>query len=307
MRPRHQAVIAAAPRIQVTCPYCAQESKPLFSARDWNQRSSLEGFRYRSCQSCALTFIERIPGNLARYYVNEQYDIPADVAGFESRADSQRWKVKILRSLVAPGPLLEVGPATGEFAFAARKDGYSPKLLEMDENCCRFLRNVLGLNVVRTTNPAACLGSSAQYSAICIWQAIEHVPEFWTLMESAAIRLTPGGVVIVSTPNPESLQARLLGRFWPHVDAPRHLYLIPQTWMRSFARKHGLNVVLDTTRDIGSLGLNYYGWYLAVRNAMRRKESNSAVDFVTRGLVSMFRPWEESEGWGCSYTVAFRR
>jgi 2-polyprenyl-3-methyl-5-hydroxy-6-metoxy-1,4-benzoquinol methylase len=264
-------------------------------------------FRYQRCRGCSLTFIEQIPENLAQYYVNEQYDIPAGAAGFEPRAESQRWKVDILKSLASPGPLLEVGPATGEFAFAARKEGYAPTLLEMDANCCRYLRDALGLNVRQTADPAADLDSPVRYGAICVWQAIEHVPRFWTLMENAAARLADGGVMILSTPNPASLQARVLGRYWPHLDAPRHLYLIPQAWMRSFARKHGLEVVLDTTRDIGSLGLNYYGWYLAARNAIGRMEPNRAVNFVAQGLTSILRPWEETEGRGCSYTVALRR
>ena len=291
----------------MTCPYCRQESRFLFQASDLNQRSSTEMFRYRRCRACLLTFIERIPENLARYYINEQYDIPEDAAGFGPRSESQRWKVEILKSLVPPCPLLEVGPATGEFALAARNDGYLPKLLEMDENCCRFLRDALGMEVVKTAEPAAWLASSVQFSAICIWQAIEHVPDFWKLMENAAARLAPGGVLLLSTPNPASLQARLLGRFWPHLDAPRHLYLIPQTWMQAFGRKHGLDVVLDTTRDVGSLALNGYAWYLAVRNAIGREHMNKGVEYATAGLATALRPWEALEGWGCSYTVAFRR
>jgi 2-polyprenyl-3-methyl-5-hydroxy-6-metoxy-1,4-benzoquinol methylase len=291
----------------VTCPYCGGESAPLHEAMDWNQRTSVERFRYRRCRSCALRFIERIPQDLSRYYVNEQYDIPADAAGFAARAATQHWKVEILNALTNPGPLLEVGPATGEFAVAAREAGYAPTLLEMDQACCRFLRDSLGLTVTQTADPAACLDHSARYRAICIWQAIEHVPEFWTLMERAADRLAPGGVMILSTPNPESLQARLLGRRWPHLDAPRHLYLIPQSWMRSFADKHHLSVALDTTRDVGSLGLNFYGWYLAVRNAMRRRESSRAVEFAAGKLAALFRRWESAEGRGCSYTFAFRR
>lgn len=291
----------------MTCPYCAQESRPLYPAKDWNQRSSTEAFRYRRCRVCSLTFIEKIPEDLAQYYLNEQYGIPADAEGFGPRSESQRWKVDILRSLAAPCPLLEVGPATGEFALAARKAGYLPKLLEMDADCCRFLRDALEMDVVQTMEPAAFLASSAQYDAICIWQAIEHIPDFWTLMERAAERLATGGVMILSTPNPTSLQARLLGRFWPHLDAPRHLYLIPQAWMRAFARKHGLQVVLDTTRDTGSLALNGYGWYLAVRNALRERASNRAVEFVAARLASLFGPMEARESWGCSYTVAFRR
>jgi protein-L-isoaspartate O-methyltransferase len=229
------------------------------------------------------------------------------MAEFDARSISQQWKVELLKSLVPSGELLEVGPATGEFAFAARKCGYVPTLLEMDEKCCRFLSDKLGLAVRLTADPATSFDGNARYDAICIWQAIEHIPEVWKLMRVAASRLTRGGAMILSTPNPESFQARLLGRYWPHLDAPRHLYLIPRGWMRSFADQNSLTVVLDTTRDVGSIGLNYYGWYLAVRNALRRRISDGTVARMAARLTSLFRSWEEAEGGGCSYTIALRR
>lgn len=292
----------------MNCPYCRGESGFQFSAMDRNQQTSTKSFGYRICRSCALTFIERIPDNLGDYYVNEQYDLPTSSAGFGLRAEAQRWKVELLDSVAHPGTLLEVGPATGEFAYLARARGYKPTLLEMDENCCKFLREKLQLEVVQTENPAASLETAAHFDVISIWQAIEHIPEYWILMERAVNSLAQGGVMILSTPNPMSLQARLLGRFWPHLDAPRHLYLIPSAWMRAFARKHGLTVVLDTTRDAGSVGLNYYGWYLAVRNAVRGRLSDRWTSFAARRITSLFRRWEEGEeGMGCSYTIALRK
>jgi len=245
---------------------------------------------------------------LGRYYANEQFDIPADSVGFQTRADSQLWKVEILRKQVPPpASLLEVGPATGEFAYCARQKGYRPTLFEMDERCCGFLREVLALDVVQTSNPAESLDAATAYDAICIWQAIEHIPNFWTLMERSIDRLGPGGVLILSTPNPCSLQARILRRFWPHLDAPRHLYLIPQSWVRSFARKHGLAAVFDTTRDVGSIGLNYYGWLLAARNAVRGKVSNRIIEAAAGRITALVRRWESREGRGCSYTIALRK
>jgi 2-polyprenyl-3-methyl-5-hydroxy-6-metoxy-1,4-benzoquinol methylase len=253
-----------------------------------------------------LTFIEEIPRNLGQYYANEQYDMPASLQSFRPRAESQRWKVEILRSLVpGGGDLLEVGPATGEFAYAAREDGFRPTVIEMDPNCARFLRDVLGLNVVLTADPASHL--EAEYDAICLWQAIEHIPEFWKLMEKSILHMRPGAVLVLSTPNPWSLQARWLGRFWAHLDAPRHLYLIPKDWMHAFAAKHGLKVVLSTTRDVGSTGLNYYGWLLAVRNALGRNKIDRWSERIAGRISATLRLWEEEEGVGCSYTIALRK
>jgi len=289
------------------CPYCGGAPRYRFSSTDLNQKSSQDAFHYYICNNCLLTFIERIPEDLGRYYVKEQYDIPPDRSQFLPRVESQLWKVDLLKTLVAPGTLFEVGPATGEFAFAARQSGFSPKLAEMDENCERFLREELGLSVVRTSDPGGCLAQEPKYDAICIWQAIEHIPEFWKLLNVAADNIAKGGVLLVSTPNPNSVQARILGRYWPHLDAPRHLYLIPQEWFRSFARGRGLSVVLDTTRDVGSIGLNYYGWYVAVRNLTSNALPDRCIRGLARLITGLLRYSEESEGNGCSYTIALRR
>ena len=92
-----------------------------------------------------------------------------------------------------------------------------------------------------------------------------------------------------------------------HVDAPRHLYLIPREWFHEFAREHGLKVELDTTRDVGSMGLNYYGWYLAVRNVTGRRLPEHIVCRIAQYIANRMRSREEREGHGCSYTIALRK
>ena len=43
----------------------------------------------------------------------------------------------------------------------------------------------------------------------------------------AALRLRPGGALIVAAPNAASLQARVFGDRWFHLDLPRHLVHLP--------------------------------------------------------------------------------
>lgn len=295
-------------RTSPTCPCCGGAARLRFVSKDRNQHTSEDEYRYYLCSQCALTYLENIPTDLGRVYAKEQFSIPApDRNAFQAQAETQKWKLEILKSVASSGTLFEVGPATGEFAYLAKQAGFQPKLAEMNPLCCQFLREVLDLNVIQTIAPAATLAAEEKFDAICIWQTVEHVPGFWQLMNETVSHLESGGVLIVSTPNPFSLQARILGRYWPHIDAPRHLYLIPQGWFREFARKHKLKVVLDTTRDVGSLGLNYYGWYLAARNALRWLLSDRQVQYLAKQITKVLRKWEEGEGKGCSYTIVFRK
>jgi 2-polyprenyl-3-methyl-5-hydroxy-6-metoxy-1,4-benzoquinol methylase len=294
-------------RPRCACPYCAAESLWRFSAGDRNQHSTDETFAYYQCTVCRLLFIHPQPTDIERFYVHEQYDIPTDGRDFDKRADSQVWKLDILKPFITTGDMLEIGPATGEFATVARRTGFNPTLIEMDPACCAFLRDILKHKVVQSNNPAYALSQTADFDVVCIWQAIEHVPDFWTVVESAAGHLRKGGVLVISTPNPNSFQARFLRSQWPHIDAPRHLYLIPMDWFKDAFTKLGLRPVLTTTRDAGSIGLNFYGWFLWIRNMAGGRLDASWAQSWALGLTRMVKRWEEAEGQGCSYvTIAMK-
>lgn len=255
------------------------------------------------CTKCALRFLTGLPDNLQQFYIQEQYDLPDDLTDFQPRADGHRWKLDLVKRFVDSGDLLEVGPATGEFAWLARQQGFAPTLIEMNEECVQHLRNKLGMSVLHSNRPDQELAKLGGFDAICVFQTIEHIPHFWTFLNEASKHLRPGGLLMVSTPNPDSLQARILRSRWPHLDVPRHLYLIPRSWLHSFARKHGFVVALDTTRASGDLGLNYYGWYLAVRNLNQRRLGDETVQKIAHWLTDIFRTREESEHAGASYTM----
>jgi 2-polyprenyl-3-methyl-5-hydroxy-6-metoxy-1,4-benzoquinol methylase len=286
-----------------TCPYCGGRSSEFFTASDWNQHSTAEFFTYYKCNVCSLIFIQRVPHDLDRYYVREQYDIPASIESYDRRANSQLWKLALLKPYVESGNMLEVGPATGEFATIARSAGFAPTLIEMDPRCCAFLRDSLHHSVVESGDPRSSIPQNRVFDAICVWQTIEHVPQFWQFLDAAAQRLGKGGIIALSTPNPASFQARILGRRWPHADAPRHLYLISPIWFKQACRSWGLRVAMVTTRDEGSIGLNYYGWYLWVRNCFGRYLSQDRMDYWAAWLTKVFRRWEHREGLGCAYVI----
>jgi SAM-dependent methyltransferase len=250
-----------------------------------------------------LIFIQRVPNDLDRYYVREQYDIPTTLEDYDQRANSQSWKLALLKLYAGSGNMLEVGPATGEFATIARSAGFAPTLIEMDPRCCKFLRDSLHHSVVESSDPRSSIPQDEIFDVICVWQTIEHIPQFWQFLDAAAQRLRKGGIIALSTPNPDSFQARMLGRRWPHADAPRHLYLISPTWFEHACRSWGLRVVMITTRDEGSIGLNYYGWYLWVRNCFGRYFPPGRVNYWAAWLTKVSRRWEHREGQGCAYVI----
>ena len=93
----------------------------------------------------------------------------------------------------------------------------------MDERCCEYLQGELGVHTIRSDEPAALLQTLARPQVISLWHSLEHLREPAELLAAAAERLEPGGVLALGVPNPRSLQFRLLGARWAHLDAPRHI------------------------------------------------------------------------------------
>ena len=79
-----------------------------------------------------------------------------------------------------------------------------------------------------------------------------------------------GGVLAISTPNPDSLQFRLLRSRWVHLDAPRHLQLIPAQTLEHELVKAGMVKAVTVTNDPVGRELNRMGWEYALRRKPAR-------------------------------------
>jgi 2-polyprenyl-3-methyl-5-hydroxy-6-metoxy-1,4-benzoquinol methylase len=204
------------------CPLCQGRTHPAFRARDVNRRISEEWFEYRRCERCGVVFLANVPEDLDRYYPDEYYDLRRVEATATDEA-----KLRLVRRYADHGHLVEIGTGSGSFAAAASAAGFRVTGIEMNERACRHLREVMGIEAVRSDDPARALASVAPPAVVTLWHAIEHLADPWSMVDSAAAALLPGGILVVATPNPDALQLRVLGARWTHIDAPRHRFLLP--------------------------------------------------------------------------------
>jgi 2-polyprenyl-3-methyl-5-hydroxy-6-metoxy-1,4-benzoquinol methylase len=242
------------------CPHCSSAAAELLRARDLNRRASMREFTYFRCPACRLVFLWPHPDDLAAHYAADYYDVQLGRAELAAAVPAERRKVDIVRAWAQPGRLLEVGPGPGGFLAAALEAGFDVGAIEMDAGCCAFLRDELGVPATHTADVAGALSEAGEQDVIALWHVLEHLAEPWRALEAAAGALRPGGVVVLATPNPEALQFRALRARWVHLDAPRHLQLVPAAVLRARAAAAGLAPVHVSTDENLELGWNAWGW-----------------------------------------------
>lgn len=291
----------------VACPQCSMPSPHFLTARDYNRRTDRSRFAYRRCPRCHLVFLWPVPADLSAYYQSEYYGLPASLEAARDSAEPERHKLDLVQRYAAGGRLLEIGPAWGGFALLAKEAGFEVEVIERDPACCQFLRDVVGVEVHESGDPAATLNGMPDYRVIALWQVIEHLDDPWATLDAIARRLEPGGILVVATPNPGAFQFRLLGRRWTHLDAPRHTELIPLDLFQEWGERRSFRTLLATTRDPGNLSWNAFGWRESLGGFFSsRIARNGAYRFGT-ALARVMSPIDGREGLGCSYTIVLEK
>ena len=177
----------------------------------------------------------------------------------------------------------------------------------MNAGCCDYLRSVVGIRAINSDRPHEVLRSLESSRVIAMWQVLEHLVDPWACLAASVNNLETGGVLVIATPNPESLGFRIMGRRWPHVDAPRHLWLFPIDLLTERLDACGMTLESVTTSDLGARRWNRFAWRRFLMNNVSSQSGRMAAYLAGTALAEASRPIERRGRNGSSYTAVFRK
>jgi 2-polyprenyl-3-methyl-5-hydroxy-6-metoxy-1,4-benzoquinol methylase len=303
MTPPHAAPAA--------CPFCAGPGARMLHAWDRNRESTRERFAYARCRECATVFLVDPPADLGRYYAEDYYQFEPDGEpawkSDEARMRAASYRVDLLRAQTAPGRLIEIGAGTGAFASTAQAAGFQVSAIEMSERCCRYLREREGIEAICSDRPLEAIAPLAPARVVALWHVLEHLPSPREVLARAAAKVEPGGVLAIGVPNPRSLQFRLLRSRWAHLDAPRHLCLIPPDALIDAGRELGMASVALSTNDPDGLECNFFGWVSALRRRPAVGPTPDLVSHAARAIERTLAPLERTGERGSAVTILMRK
>lgn len=254
-----------------------------------------------------MIFLSPVPDDLGKYYPQDYYSIPSAVSEVAKAAEFEHYKIDIVKQFTSNGRLLEIGPAYGSFLYLAKQAGFDVEAIEMDLSCCKFISETIGVKAIQNNDPANALKNTVPYNVIALWHVIEHLPDPWHTLEAISNKLQPRGFLVIAAPNPGAFQFHVLGRFWPHVDAPRHVSLIPLSLLTKQMSSLGLRCIWSTTVDKGTLGWNSFGWVYFFSNFTNLRFIKTGLAIIGRIVSIILEPIERINGLGSAYTVVFQK
>lgn len=157
------------------------------------------------------------------------------------RRRTARRLLNLLAKHMPRGRLLQVGSGYGLLLDEARQRGYEVEGVELASQAAHYARDRLGLPVREMAIEDVTL-EAGRYDAVLLVDVLEHFEDPIAVLDRVLSALAPGGAVLIVTPDPSSLTARLAGsRWWCYI--PAHSCLIPRKTLRELIRARGFTTV----------------------------------------------------------------
>ncbi|MDD4929063.1 MAG: class I SAM-dependent methyltransferase [Gallionella sp.] len=149
------------------------------------------------------------------------------------------------------GVLLDVGCGGGRLLNRMQKRGWQVEGIDFDEKACEKVTKRYGIRA-HVGDLAQCNLAADSFDVICMSQTIEHLYDPMTTLRECLRILKPGGLLVMTTPNAQSLGAGEFGKFWRGWEAPRHLHLFTVKSLEQLTRQSGFDVTNADTYSAGS-------------------------------------------------------
>ena len=237
---------------QLSCPVCGTTP----------QVDEISHFDLVSCANCSLVWTGITePVDAEKLYSDEVYQV-VDNRGsiFEKIILREAAAVLSCAESLNPGGgrrLLDFGCGKGQFLRRGKDLGWSAVGVETSPERANFARIHYGVEVFEEYYEQGVIGSG-DFDLITLNHVLEHLPAPITLVgDLLESNLAAGGIAMIEVPRLDSLQSRIAGRDWMHLDIPKHLSHWTEAKLTSVLSGLGYEVVARRRFSIhlGVLGM----------------------------------------------------
>lgn len=238
----------------IKCPNC-QDSPTIELKADGK-------FQVFFCTGCLNGFTYPVPAGLAKYYPGG-YWIPQGWKGFVkeqvyklTQKRRQRWIKKYLSS----GKILDVGAGEGVFIETMKKQfsvvGIEPPFSKIKN------QHIIKIDFLKWQ-------TKQKFDAVVFWESLEHTRSPQKYLEKAYNLLKKGGLVFIEYPVLDCLESKIFGRFWYHLDLPRHLAHLTEKGLGIITAKAGFKKI--DSKDVFALEYTLPGFLASLLNISKVK------------------------------------
>jgi hypothetical protein len=100
---------------------------------------------------------------------------------------------------------------------------------------------------IYTTPLEECGFQEGSFDLAILWHVLEHLEDPSQTFELLSQLLKAGGLLLLEVPNYSSIQSRLAGKHWFHLDTEHHLHHFSNQGLQRLLRRRGFEILKTST------------------------------------------------------------
>lgn len=277
--------------MRVRCPRCGHGEAGV--------RYGFDGAEIVACRGCRLLFLHPMPAPEETravygdtYFENAEFlkgDATSlfgyvDYVAERSTKHAQYAHIAAeIRSFLPPGGatprLLEIGCGFGYFLDEAFEEGFTVEGVEFNPHAARRLRRKFAFPIHSGAFEDMEF-PAASFDAIAMFDVIEHLRDPFTCLDRVYDSLAPGGLLVVSTPDAESIVSRVIGKRLEDFRRTReHLFFFGRETLAGLLAERGFELL-----ELRSFGHTFELGFLLDRLALYNRSVFTGLRSVAARL-----------------------
>jgi 2-polyprenyl-3-methyl-5-hydroxy-6-metoxy-1,4-benzoquinol methylase len=242
------------------CNLCGAKDVAVFLDKCRDYLHGLPGqFTLVQCRKCGLVYLKPRPSaaSIGLFY-------RSDYLPHQNPVVKQTWRSRVKRAVMAlwtlpyipflgrPGPLvdpfgarhaLDIGCGSGYWTSELQRKGWTVEAIDPSESAVNLAKKQIKeakfyIGTLETVDLPP-----AFYDFALMWHSLEHLHNPKAALKRVHDLLRPAGRLKLAVPNICSWEAKLFGRYWHALDAPRHLFLFSPITLRLMLEAAGFRVI----------------------------------------------------------------
>ena len=213
------------------------------------------------CKECGHRYSSKIPNNVEDVYSDKDY-LPEMIEAVDKESDYRierfgNERYELIKKFAKGNKLLDIGCGVGHYLQVAIKNNFEAYGQELGKDLAKWTRDHLGITVY--DEPIDKIKTDIQFNVITIFDVIEHVIDPIQFISDAKRLLAKDGIMLILTPNFDSVAITMMKEKWQVICPPTHLQYFTHNSVKKLAERVGMDLVHIQTNgiDLGDLKAYY--------------------------------------------------
>jgi SAM-dependent methyltransferase len=271
---------------------------PLCKKADYDEWGRVGNYSILICKECGLGITDPFPTEKELADANQEiYQVEQRIKTYLSRRSyfEKRYRDNIsnIKRFKHTGKLLDVGCNIGLFLNVAREEGFSVIGVELNKGCAQYGINNFKLDI-RSDYLEKMAFADHSIDVVTLFDVLEHVRDIHAFLSAVKRILKKDGLLVIQSPNIQSLMAGLTGSNWNWLTPPDHLYHFTPATLGLLLKEHGFDIkLLKTWEPAEEFSNNLISTFIKMNSLLGKVLflMNRATKFLTITMLLTQKLW----------------